>query len=276
MDFKPKNIVLSGGSIYGIAHLGALNYLNNKNMLTDVVAYGGSSIGSIMATFLSFGFTIQNIWELMKVLDTSKAFEISGSVLENLGLSDGVVIYNYLNEIFKQKTGIDKITFKQHYEIMKKKLIIVGTCVNTMEAEYFDYERTPDVEIAIAVRASTSIPGIFSPVIIKDKYYIDGSIMDNMPIKEFGDPKDTLGILLRRVRFIKIVYPEDYLNSLLWIFSKKILYDGHEFPNLIIIKCIDITVEENMFGTTNEIKQSIYDMGSEGAEKWLVLREFKN
>ncbi|XVN43245.1 MAG: patatin-like phospholipase family protein [Candidatus Rickettsia vulgarisii] len=72
-----------------------------------------------------------------------------------------------------------------------KDLYITAVNQNTGELEIFNADNTPDVEIALACRASASIPIVFKPVKIGDNYYVDGGYRDNVPMKYFdSDDKD--------------------------------------------------------------------------------------
>ncbi len=78
---------------------------------------------------------------------------------------------------------IDPIKFKD--------LVITATNRATGELTIFDARKTPDVEIALACRASASIPIVFEPVTINGVEYVDGGYRDNLPQKYFegqGEP----------------------------------------------------------------------------------------
>ena len=76
-----------------------------------------------------------------------------------------------------------------------KDLVVTATRRDTGDLEIFDSRNTPDVEIALACRASSSIPIVFEPVTINGKQYVDGGYRDNLPLNHFNkenanDPKD--------------------------------------------------------------------------------------
>jgi len=76
-----------------------------------------------------------------------------------------------------------------------KDLVVTATRKDTGDLEIFDSRNAPDVEIALACRASASIPIVFEPVTINGKQYVDGGYRDNLPLKHFNkenanDPKD--------------------------------------------------------------------------------------
>lgn len=70
-----------------------------------------------------------------------------------------------------------------------KDLVITATRRDTGDLEIFDSRNSPDVEIALACRASASIPIVFEPVTINGKQYVDGGYRDNIPLSHFNKDK---------------------------------------------------------------------------------------
>ncbi|MCZ6903652.1 MAG: patatin-like phospholipase family protein [Rickettsia endosymbiont of Ixodes persulcatus] len=68
-----------------------------------------------------------------------------------------------------------------------KDLVITATQQDTGKLTIFNSFDTPNVEIALACRASASIPLVFEPVEINGKKYVDGGYLDNIPTKYFKD-----------------------------------------------------------------------------------------
>nr|WP_269146079.1 patatin-like phospholipase family protein [Rickettsia canadensis] len=71
--------------------------------------------------------------------------------------------------------------------VQYKDLVITATQEDTGELTIFNSLYTPNVEIALAYRASVSIPLVFEPVEINGKQYINGGYLDNIPTKSFKD-----------------------------------------------------------------------------------------
>ena len=72
-----------------------------------------------------------------------------------------------------------------------KDLVVTATRRDTGDLEIFDTRNTPDVEIALACRASASIPIVFEPVKINGREYVDGGYRDNIPLTHFNKGKTT-------------------------------------------------------------------------------------
>lgn len=103
--------------------------------------------------------------------------------------------YNQLYDLKNRSEQNKPITFKDidmlHVidPVKFKDLIITATNKNTGELTIFDSRNSPDVEIALAARASSSIPLVFEAVEIEGVKYVDGGYRDNLPTKYFLDSK---------------------------------------------------------------------------------------
>lgn len=75
------------------------------------------------------------------------------------------------------KTNILSKLRTKYIEDLSKKLIIGATCLNDADIEYFEKGDLRQVIIA-----SASIPALFSPIVINGKKYVDGGIVNNLPV----------------------------------------------------------------------------------------------
>jgi len=156
-------ISLCGGGARGIAHIGVLQALEENGIYPEIIA--GTSAGSIVGGFYAAGLTPMQI---MEVVDDSSLFKIFKIGFSTTGLTD----LSYLDKIIKQKFP------ENNFSALKKPYYACVTNISDGACEYIE-----DGELSQAIMASCSIPLIFKPVKIKEKTYIDGGYMDNMPIK---------------------------------------------------------------------------------------------
>ena len=105
------------------------------------------------------------------------------------GLDNGKRVINHIKRMAKIKNISSRITFKEHYSLTEKKLVIVGTCLTTKSIDHFDYTTYPDMKIMDALRISMSIPVLFNYTEYNKKVYIDGGILQNLPIDLCKDEK---------------------------------------------------------------------------------------
>lgn len=203
MTELPIELVLCGGGMKGLAHCGAIKSLIKHNLFNNFTTFVGASIGSLIATFLSVDIPIESIQEeLIKLnFDDFKdesiiPFSNLFNLIDKYGLYDGNLfvkwVQNTLNKYIKRKN----ITFKEVHERYHKKLVIVSTNLNRKKQVIFSYNKTPEMNVVDAVRASMAIPLIFTSVVNEDgDTLVDGGVTNNFPIDLCSD--NSLGIMFK-------------------------------------------------------------------------------
>ena len=71
------NLILSGGGIRGILHLGAIKTLEEKNILKNIKNYGGASAGSMIVLLLCIGYTYNDIMIIFLKINLDKFYDIT-------------------------------------------------------------------------------------------------------------------------------------------------------------------------------------------------------
>lgn len=204
-EIKPKAIkpeailVFSGGGITGWTFIGALRALEEHHLVSTYTGYAGCSIGAIMATLTSIGYTSYELTKLFREFDYSKLADMRFTrLLTEFGLDSGVGIIRFLNKAIKRKTGINELTFRQHYIITGKYLRISASCLETDRPVYYSVRSHPKMKVTDALRRSFSVPYLFSAIKDQGKTYIDGGYHQSLPIN--GLPTDTtLCICITRI-----------------------------------------------------------------------------
>ena len=151
-DPQYKNLVLSGGSVKGIAHIGALKKLVDEKLivLNKLKAVAATSVGSLFALLIVLGFSIEEIWNFILYLDMKKMVNPDFFLfLKKCGFDNGQIIYNLFEEILTKKTNIKHINFRQLHELTKIHLTVVGSCLTTKEPVYYDHINTPNFKVSI-------------------------------------------------------------------------------------------------------------------------------
>ncbi len=178
-------LCLGGGSIRGFCELGALYYLEKKNIynIKHIHTLIGSSVGSILALLLCIGYEPFEI--LQKVNKINSWMDINAFDLLNFKNERGLLDFKNLIKIIEDLVipKIGKIpTLGELYKITKKKLIIVTTNVYEKKSVYLDYINNPDLLCTDAIQMSCSIPLIFKQFIYKGDYY------ESKNIETFNQP----------------------------------------------------------------------------------------
>ena len=190
-------IALSGGGIRGIAHAGVLKALEDNKIKVDII--GGTSSGSLIASLYAMGYSPYYIYILFKkysseIADINTSVIISGvsNFMRNkrvgmTGLKTGESIENIYNEIALKK-GIKKISDLKMpiviptVDIMNSKEYVF---TNNIPKDEIDKEKyITNATIGKAVRASSSFPAVFSPCEFEKHAFMDGGVLNNIPVNE--------------------------------------------------------------------------------------------
>ena len=195
---RPKiGLVLSGGGARGAAHIGVIKVLEELRIPIDYI--GGTSMGSIVGGLYASGMSSDELAQTVTSVDWNDAFS-DLIPREDRSFRRKTDDRNYLVKI---KPGLsDSLEVKlppgllqgQKIEILFKRLALPVSTINN-----FDDFRIPfravatDIvtgepviigtgDLAQAMRASMSVPSVFSPVSIEDKMLVDGGVSKNLPI----------------------------------------------------------------------------------------------
>ena len=170
-EAKPRlGIALSGGGIRGVAHLGVLKALNEAGIYPSHVA--GTSAGAIAGTLYCYGYSPDEIFELIV---KTKFFKFLRPAISWRGILTMEVIKPLYGQYIQTK----------NFSELKIPLTIAATNLSKGVVEYFS-----EGEMIRPLMASTCIPGIFDPITIGEALYVDGGVLNNMPIDPLEEKCD--------------------------------------------------------------------------------------
>ncbi|MFC5742213.1 patatin-like phospholipase family protein [Dyella tabacisoli] len=155
-------LALGGGAAKGFAHIGVIKMLEANGIHPDVVS--GTSAGSVVGALYASGMDPFQLQEQAFALDESKIRDVR---LFSGGLVQGQKLQDFVNQLVGNRP-LDKL---------KIPLAVVSTQLETGQRTVFVRGNTGQ-----AVRASSSIPGVFEPVEISGKHYIDGGVVSPVPV----------------------------------------------------------------------------------------------
>ncbi|MFW5847038.1 MAG: patatin-like phospholipase family protein [Nanoarchaeota archaeon] len=188
--FKRKKIglVLGGGGAKGFAHIGVLKALEENNI--QIEAISGTSMGAIIGALYCLGYSPKEIERKIYETPWKNLIDIGFS---RRGILKGDKLEKYLRKILDNKKFSD----------LEKPLFINAIDIKNFEEIIFNKG-----DLAKAIRASISIPGIFEPVENNKRILVDGGLIDNLPIKVLKDnkTKKILAINLEENINIKPIY----------------------------------------------------------------------
>ncbi|QKE50515.1 putative lipid hydrolase [Faustovirus] len=203
-----RNLVFEGGGVLGVSYCGALEELHRLNILKNITGFAGTSVGSIVAALLACGASYNFIkselmgLNLAKLTDYTNDYKIVNfmNLINQYGLCKGDKLYNWITDMLYKLTGREKITFNDVKKLYGTDLYITGTNLSRRSVVYFHHSTHPDMCVRDAIRISTSVPGIFTPVNYNGELMVDGGVIVNLPINVFikqGDhsAKNTLAFM---------------------------------------------------------------------------------
>lgn len=157
-------LALGGGAARGFAHVGVIKVLESHGIVADAVI--GTSAGSVVGALYAAGYSPFDLQKLAMQLDESS---ISDWSISERSVLKGESLQKFINDAVRQ----------QPIEKLRKPFAAVATDLKSGQAIVF---RTGNV--GMAVRASSSVPGIFKPVSIAGHDYVDGGLVSPIPVRE--------------------------------------------------------------------------------------------
>jgi NTE family protein len=160
-------LVLSSGGAKGLAHIGVIQVFEENGIRVDAVV--GSSMGAYIAAVWAFGHDglhmerlareMEARWSLLRLIDPF------------LFPQGGLLRGERIRERLKASIG------DARFSDLARPLRVVATNLVTLERAVFSAG-----EVALAVTASSAIPGMCAPVMIDDVLYFDGGVVDPLPV----------------------------------------------------------------------------------------------
>ena len=154
-------LALGGGAARGFAHIGVIKALEAQGIVPDIVV--GTSAGSVVGALYASGMSG---FELQKVALQMEESMVVDWTLPNRGVLKGEALQDFINRSVKNLT-IQK---------MPRPLGVVATDLQSGDLMLF---RRGDT--GMAVRASSAVPGMFQPVEISGRDYVDGGLTSPVP-----------------------------------------------------------------------------------------------
>jgi NTE family protein len=238
-------IVLSGGGARGIAHLGILKAMEERGIFPEIIS--GVSAGAIVGAFYADGYKPD---DLLKLFIDKNFLSFLNLTYPKTGLLKMQGMQTFLEENLRSRT----------FEALKTKLIITATDYQNGKAIYIEKG-----ELIPWILASSSIPVIFTPMIINKQFYFDGGIVDNLPIKPLmGKCRKIIG---------SHVNPIGYTNSKHNILSiaERTFHLGANISVMQQVKYLDIFIQPQKLEkyTLFDIAKSkeIFEIGYEEGQR---------
>jgi len=320
MAAQSVDLVCEGGGVKGIGLAGAYSLLEERGYVANDVA--GTSAGAITAALIAAGCKAAELKEIVFGLDfrqfLDKGWEdkipLAGyplSLLKDEGIYEGERFHEWMRDQLAKKgvRTFEQLKTKETDERWKYRLQVIVSDVTARKLLVLPRDAgvlgiDPDeLEVALAVRASMSIPIFFEPVRIVNKQenrehiLVDGGMLSNFPVWLFDCDTDTapdwptFGLLLvepdptSTTVADRFPAPEaaprgieglvDLLSAMVHTmteFHDRLYVEQQHWARTIGIPTLGVGTTE--FAITEDRKQALYDSGRKAADDFLKTWDF--
>ncbi|NBR27473.1 MAG: patatin-like phospholipase family protein [Betaproteobacteria bacterium] len=189
-------LALGGGAARGFAHVGVIKALEAHGIVPDIVV--GTSAGALVGALYSSGYSGFDLQRVALQMDDTVIADWS---LPDRGFIKGEALQNFVNRAVQNRV----------LEKLNKPFATVVTDLQSGEMVVFRTGNT-----GMAVRASSSVPGVFQPVSINGREYVDGGLVSPVPVRaaramgaevviavdisnkpRFGKTRDSIDVMLQ-------------------------------------------------------------------------------
>lgn len=189
---KSVGLVLSGGGVKGMAHIGLIQALNEFGISANIVS--GTSVGALIGALYANG---NSVAEMLQFFKETPLFRYHFMTILKPGLLDTERYFDLFVKYFPENT----------FEALQRKLCVVATDLQKGDEKAFSQG-----ELIKPLLASAALPPVFSPVDIKGSLYADGGIMNNFPYEHVSKESDY--VIGSNVSVIKELPKEGIKSSL--------------------------------------------------------------
>ena len=194
---KPAKVavVLGAGASKGFAHVGVLKVLESQQIPIHLIV--GTSAGSFVGSLYAYGI---DVFQLQTMAMSLLKDDVVDWTLPDNGFVRGEKLENYVNKTVRQ-TPLERL---------KIPFLAVATNLQTGEEIVFATGNT-----GRAVRASCSIPGVFQPVRIGDKAYVDGGVVSPVAVEAARRAGADVVIAVDISAGVAVTVPQGILDTIL-------------------------------------------------------------
>ncbi len=217
-------VALGGGGARGLAHIGVLKALEEEDITIGALA--GSSVGALIGSLYAAGINTTQLEQMTQDIGWSSLSNYSRYSLVRLVLTEEKLSNDKMEAYLRERIG-DK-----RFDELKIPFACVATDLQTGERVIFR-----EGPVAIAARASATIPGMFKPVEYRHRYLVDGGLVTNLPTELLTSMDVNMIVAVDVTSDIAQMKPKsvlDVLNQSISILSERLAKDESKRAQVII------------------------------------------
>jgi NTE family protein len=178
-------LVLGGGGLKGFAHIGVFRALQEIGIVPTVVA--GTSIGALIGAAYARGMDVTEMADRARVLQRRDLFRLNrmGMLLERQH-SPAIYLEEPLRNVVRA------VSTEKRFDQLKTTLLVNTVDIERGSQLVWGLPGLRNVSVADAVYASCALPGFYPPGVINDRRYVDGGVIDNLPVTIAGRGMDAV------------------------------------------------------------------------------------
>jgi NTE family protein len=276
----PRRLALCGGGVRGVAHVGVMKALEEEGMLSCVKEMIGISAGSLFCLLWVLGYTLDELerlavefdFRLLRNIEPESVFAFP----ETFGLDSGESLEKLISSILRQKGFAPTATFADLQKRCSVSLRCYATELQTSRIREFSTSLTPTTEVRLAIRASMSLPFLYTPV--KDPkseaLLMDGGLLNNLPMVflEEHHIHETWGVLFQTSQKITSEPVKDITEFLRYIYDGATLMRSSIFLERHGDRIIQIPTDDFgalSFDESKETRLALIELARKTTSKFL-------
>ncbi len=169
-------LVLGGGAMRGMAHIGVLRALDRLGVKIDAII--GTSIGSLIGGMRAGGATTSEIEQRLPSLAKDDYFRLNFAKFLRKGVRAPSM---YSGQRFR--TSLERLMPVSRFDELTMPFFCNAVCIESGGPVFFGTRGFHDIGLVDAVYGSCALPAVFEPLVWKGRHFMDGGITDALPIR---------------------------------------------------------------------------------------------